>query len=112
MAKEAVGNSDDIITPDGKVHLLRSAKQILAGRMAKELEGKALTKQQKEQMVVARHPRVGAQVGKASAARAFWHSTPKTTLQERAEALRAKVRKLEDAAGNAEISELAGLSEH
>ena len=106
------GNSDDIITPDGKVHLLRSAKQILAGRMAKELEGKSLTRKQKEQMVVERHPRVSAQMGAASRARAVWQPKLKTSLQERADALRAKVRQLEDAAGNAEISELSGLSEH
>jgi hypothetical protein len=110
-AQQGVSDSDDIITPDGKVHLLRSAKQILAGRMAKELEGKPVTTQQKEEMVAERHPRVSSEMAQASSARAVWQPKLKTTLQERAAALRAQVRKLEDAAGNAEISELAGLSE-
>ena len=100
-AHKGVSNNDDIVTPDGNVHLLRSAKQILAGTMAKELEGKAISTK----------PRVSSEVAEARSARAVWQPKLKTTLQERAAALRARVRKLEDAAGNAEISELSGLSE-
>ena len=93
--------SGDGIGLGGKVHLLRSARQILAGRMAGALTGAkqhataiTLSKKQKE------------------IARAEWRPRAKKTLQQTEAALEAKVRKLEGAAGDAEISELAGLSAH
>jgi hypothetical protein len=100
-AKAPSRRSGDGIGLGGKVHLLRSARQILAGRMAGALTGAkqhatapTLSKKQKE------------------IARAEWRPRAKKTLQQTEAALEAKVRKLEGAAGDAEISELAGLSSH
>ena len=91
----------------GSVHLLRSAREILAGRMAAHLE-------EKRPPSKARRMRGEPKVSwtEAEKARAVW-LPPKgrPSLKERAAALEAKVKKLEDAAGAAEISELDGLSQ-
>ena len=90
----------------GSVHLLRSAREILAGRMAAQLEGRhpaPKAKRMRGQPPVSRTA--------AEEARAVW-LPPKggPSLKERAAALEATVKKLEHAAGAAEISELDGLS--
>jgi len=95
----------------GAVHLLRSAREILAGKMAGELEGKPLSKAQVKSLANTRSrvPTVNSQEEKR--ARAMWHHRVKASLEQREVVLEEKVRKLEYAAGRAEISELSGLSE-
>jgi len=95
----------------GTVHLLRSAREILAGKMAGELEGKPLSKAQVKSLANARSrvPTVNSHEEKR--ARAVWHHRVEASLKQREAVLEEKVRKLEDAAGRAEISELSGLSE-
>ena len=88
----------------GKVHLLRSAEQILAGRMASALEG-----QKGSAKGHASPEKMGRK--EAHVAHAVWKAPVQQTLQEQQAALRAKVRELEDAAGSAEISNLSDLSQ-
>jgi hypothetical protein len=91
----------------GSVHLLRSAREILAGKMAAELEGRRSVPEAKR---MRGQPRVSPV--EAQDARAVWQPpVRKPSLEDRAAALAAKVKKLERAAGAAEISELAGLSQ-
>jgi hypothetical protein len=91
----------------GSVHLLRSAREILAGKMAAELEGRRPVPEAKR---MRGQPRVSPV--EAQDARAVWlPPVRKPSLEDRAAALADTVKKLERAAGAAEISELAGLSQ-
>lgn len=95
----------------GSIHLLRSAREILAGKMASELEGHPMSKQQAQKLAHARSRAPRVTMRQAQTARPVWEPKAQTSLEERAARLEAKVRKLEDAAGAAEISDLSGLSE-
>jgi len=99
------------IAPIPQVHLLRSAREILAGKMAGALEGHTLSKAQAKVLAEARSRAPNVSAHEKAVPRAVWQPRVKTSLKQRAAELEAKVRKLEDAAGSAEISELDGLSE-
>ena len=93
----------------GEIHLLRSAKEILAGKMASALE-KNTASTNKAQEVQTRSGMLHVSEHQEQIARAVWQPVVKPSLKQRAEALEDKVRKLEDAAGKAEISNLSEIT--
>jgi hypothetical protein len=93
----------------GQIHLLRSAKEILAGKMASALE-KNTQSANKAQEVQRRSGMLHVSEHQEQMARAVWQPVVKPSLKQRAEALEDKVRKLEDAAGQAEISNLSEIT--
>jgi hypothetical protein len=95
----------------GHIHLLRSAREILAGKMASNLEGHPLSAKKAKEIAETRSGVSHISQHQEQVARAVWQPRAHVpSLKERAAALEAKVRALEDVAGNAEISELSGLS--